>query len=235
MSSQSLTPRESTSVDEEKQGVNHVVHEPSKAVEGVEPSPEISSDPEKGAEGGVKPPHAVEDDHEYITGIKLVLVMVGVTLACFLMLLDTSIITTVCPHSLVIECPVFAYHPTRPSLELPVTSTPSQMWAGMAAHTSLQSTDIPSQVSYRTDKLQLRDPAFDRKGLQQFQLQGNPVQMLLLVFNLMPLGRLPLLPRDLRNRICDMWCSEIVHYAHHRAYHCWDGRIWPCEWRSYDH
>jgi hypothetical protein len=139
MSSQSLTPRASASVDEEKQSVNYEAHEPNTAVEGVEPSPEISPEPEKGAEGEVKPAHTVEDDHEYIVGIKLILVMTGVILACFLMLLDMSIITTVCPYSLVIERLIFAYRPTRLSLELPVTLIPSQMWAGMVVHIFLQS------------------------------------------------------------------------------------------------
>jgi hypothetical protein len=108
MSSKSLTPRASTSVDEEKQVVDHEVRNSNTAVDGVQPNTEMSSDPGKSAEGMVKPT-AAEEDHEYITGIKLFLVMVGVTLACFLMLLDTSIITTVCPYFLVIESPVFAY------------------------------------------------------------------------------------------------------------------------------
>lgn len=108
MSSQSLTPRASVSADEEKKDVNHGAHEPNNAVQGIEPSSEISSDPEKGAEGEVKPIHAVEDDYEYITGIKLFLVMAGMTLACFLMLLDTSIITTVCLYSHAIQRLLFA-------------------------------------------------------------------------------------------------------------------------------
>jgi MFS family permease len=173
---QSLSPRASASVDEEKQSGGHEVHEQNTAFEGIEPSPDLSSDTEKGADGEVKPAAAAEDKHEYITGIKLFLVIAGVTLACFLMLLDTSIITTVCPYSVIIERLLFAYRPTRPSLELPVTSTLFQMWAGMAVHTFLQSTDIPSQVSHYvqyTDKLQLRNPASDGKGLQQFQLQGK--------------------------------------------------------------
>ncbi|KAE8445747.1 hypothetical protein EG329_012926 [Mollisiaceae sp. DMI_Dod_QoI] len=98
MSSQSLSPRASASVDEEKQGVNHEVHEPNTAVEHVQPSPQISSDPEKRVEGESNPAHPVEDEYEYITGIKLFLAMVGVVLACFLMLLDTSIITTAIPR-----------------------------------------------------------------------------------------------------------------------------------------
>lgn len=40
------------------------------------------------------------EEREYITGFKLVMVVVGVTLVCFLVLLDTSIIVTVsCPTS----------------------------------------------------------------------------------------------------------------------------------------
>lgn len=139
MSSQSLTPRNG-SVDEEKQGE---VHEPNTPVDGANPSPKVSQDPEKGADGEIKPAGAAEDEHEFITGIKLVLVMAAVTLVCFLMLLDTSIITTVCSLSLVLEPLVYAYHLIRPFLELPVTSIPSRMWAGMAVHTFLQSTVFP--------------------------------------------------------------------------------------------
>lgn len=41
-------------------------------------------------------PEAVKDDErEYITGYKLGMVVAGVTLVCFLVLLDTSIIVTV--------------------------------------------------------------------------------------------------------------------------------------------
>jgi hypothetical protein len=103
MSSETLTPRADDYVDEEKQGGNHEVHEANAAGESVEPSPEISADLEKGPEGELKPAHATDDDHEYITGIKLVLVMAGVTLVCFLMLLDTSIITTVCTRPLLLN------------------------------------------------------------------------------------------------------------------------------------
>lgn len=110
MSSKSLTTRGSTSLDEEKQDVHHEVNEPNTAVEGVEPSLGTSSDPEKGAEGKVAPQGESEEEYEYITGIKLFLVMAGVTLACFLMLLDTSIITTVCFCDSVIQRLLFAYH-----------------------------------------------------------------------------------------------------------------------------
>ncbi len=98
-SSKSLSPRGSTSIDEEKQTDNYEIHKPNTAVESVKPSLEVSSDPEKHAGAEVTAAGAPEDDHEYITGIKLFLVMAGVTLVCFLMLLDTSIITTVCPYS----------------------------------------------------------------------------------------------------------------------------------------
>jgi hypothetical protein len=39
---------------------------------------------------------ADEADWEYVTGLKLHVVIVTVTLACFIMLLDTSIVATVC-------------------------------------------------------------------------------------------------------------------------------------------
>jgi hypothetical protein len=44
---------------------------------------------------------AKPDEPEYVTGFKLVIIVASVALACFLMLLDTMIISTVClamPH-----------------------------------------------------------------------------------------------------------------------------------------
>lgn len=55
-------------------------------------------------------PEAVKDDErEYITGYKLGMVVVGVTLVCFLVLLDTSIIVTVSqPHFNLTSSPGFS-------------------------------------------------------------------------------------------------------------------------------
>ena len=92
MSPQSL---QGDSTDEEKQGVQQEVREPNTAIEAIRSDPETSSDPEKGVDATASPAHTSDEDHEFISGIKLILVMAGVTLACFLMLLDTSIITTV--------------------------------------------------------------------------------------------------------------------------------------------
>jgi len=39
-----------------------------------------------------------EDEHEYVTGIKLVLIMVPITLVYFLLMLDGSIISTAIPE-----------------------------------------------------------------------------------------------------------------------------------------
>lgn len=156
MSSASLTPRASASVDEEKRGLDNAAHQPNTVVESAKPGPEISADLEKGADEVAKPAGAAEEEYEYITGVKLILVMTGVTLVCFIMLLDTSIITTVSSHSLVIYCLFCTYYSTRPSLESPVTLIPSQMWAGMVVHTFLQSRDIPSSKSHlvqQTDEL----------------------------------------------------------------------------------
>jgi hypothetical protein len=99
MSAKSLTPRASASIDDEKQDQSCDVREPNCVAEGVDPagpSPEITTDPGKGDEAQVTAAYSTDNDHEYITGVKLILVMAAVTLVCFLMLLDTSIITTVC-------------------------------------------------------------------------------------------------------------------------------------------
>ncbi len=134
LSSRSLTPRVSTSIDEEKLPADYEIHKTRTVAEGANVSPEVSSDPEKGAVGEVTPAGAPENTHEYITGVKLFLVMAGVTLVCFLMLLDTSIITTVCPYSPSLNISALLTA-SRPFLELLVTSTPSRMWAGMVVHT----------------------------------------------------------------------------------------------------
>ena len=49
-------------------------------------------------DGDVPPdePSSIQDDHEYISGIQLGLVVGAVSLCSFLMLLDTAIIVTVC-------------------------------------------------------------------------------------------------------------------------------------------
>jgi hypothetical protein len=53
------------------------------------------SDRETTSDRGTKVPEAVKTEHEYITGVKLWLAMASITLVCFLMLLDMSIIVTV--------------------------------------------------------------------------------------------------------------------------------------------
>ena len=93
-------------MNEEKRSVEHTAQQPHMAV-GGDANTEITSDPERGTDSQVEPAPAVEVGYEYITGIKLVLVMVAITLGCFLVLLDTSIITTVY-RSLMMECQLFA-------------------------------------------------------------------------------------------------------------------------------
>jgi hypothetical protein len=74
-----------------------------------------------------------EEEWEYITGVKLFLVIGTVTLACFIMLLDTSIVATASQTS---------GHPSgiltdfeRLFQASQATSIPSATWAGMAALT----------------------------------------------------------------------------------------------------
>lgn len=54
------------------------------------PSAEIESHSEE-----VKPEPAKDEERQYLTGIKLYMVVTGVTLVCFLVLLDIAIIVTV--------------------------------------------------------------------------------------------------------------------------------------------
>ena len=50
---------------------------------------------EKQPQDNTVPSKPAEPEHEYITGFKLWIVIASITLCCFLMMLDTSIIVTV--------------------------------------------------------------------------------------------------------------------------------------------
>lgn len=54
-------------------------------------------DQREGSISKADPTSKPDEEYEYVTGIKLYLVIFIVTLACFLMLLDTSIIVTAIP------------------------------------------------------------------------------------------------------------------------------------------
>jgi len=55
----------------------------------------IPQDPEQDTNKDSEPETAAREEQDYITGFKLVLVLVSVTLVAFLMMLDMSIIATV--------------------------------------------------------------------------------------------------------------------------------------------
>jgi hypothetical protein len=82
------------------------------------------------------------DEPEYVTGFKLAIIVASVALACFLMLLDTMIISTVCLakphhelsrrlHGILVCFPCRQFHASQ------IPSTLSQMLDGMPARTSL--------------------------------------------------------------------------------------------------
>jgi hypothetical protein len=77
-----------------------------------------------------------DDDYEYITGIKLLIVVSAVTLVAFLMLLDTSIIATVSRAEIIRGTSPRAYidRDTRLSRGSQAISILFMMWDGMAAH-----------------------------------------------------------------------------------------------------
>jgi hypothetical protein len=77
-----------------------------------------------------------QPEYEYITGAKLWLVLASVTLICFLMMLDMSIIVTVSSSSIIVlEWPIpHLSNVIRPSHKSPAIFMPCQMLAGMAVH-----------------------------------------------------------------------------------------------------
>ena len=73
------------------------------------------------------PPVSVEEEQEYLSGLKLLVAMISLILVAFLMLLDTSIISTVSRRrsfAIEIESDLAADTCGRPFQELRPSSTP---------------------------------------------------------------------------------------------------------------
>ena len=111
--------------------------DPPPARGGPEPGTPPSESPSVPDKEVVKP-----DEPEYVTGFKLVIIVASVALACFLMLLDTMIISTVGLakprrqlsrrlHGILVRFPLRQFHASQ------IPSTLSQMSDGMPARTSL--------------------------------------------------------------------------------------------------
>jgi hypothetical protein len=127
--------------EEEKERVDHGIT--SKSTTDSEKDVDISdsSDPEKPPESNSKVAEAaepIETEYEYVTGVKLWLATAAVTLVCFLMMLDMSIIVTVRLHNYRYAFELADQY-DRLSLESQLTFIPSPMWAGMAAYIFYQS------------------------------------------------------------------------------------------------
>jgi hypothetical protein len=99
------------------------------------------SDPEKALDGSTKAAELVEATDakfQYVTGVKLWLATSAVTLVCFLMMLDMSIIVTVSYDPLLNAVRSLIYV-GRLFLELPPTFIRWAMLVGTAAHIFWQS------------------------------------------------------------------------------------------------
>jgi hypothetical protein len=90
---------------------------------------------------------SVSQEDEWISGMRLFTIMAAVTIVCFLMLLDISIIVTVQikAPSFVLSCLLLRLCHHRPFPESRANSTLSLMLAGTAVHTNLQGT-MSSQI-----------------------------------------------------------------------------------------
>lgn len=60
--------------------------------------PDVSQSNNDANRAGVKDFNHEESEPQHVTGIKLVLIVASVALACFLMLVDTMVISTVSQH-----------------------------------------------------------------------------------------------------------------------------------------
>lgn len=87
------------SATDEKERVDHAVHAKSTTESEKDVDVSDSSDPANPSDGSTKVVEAAEatteTEYEYVTGVKLWLATAAVTLVCFLMMLDMSIIVTV--------------------------------------------------------------------------------------------------------------------------------------------
>jgi hypothetical protein len=119
--------------EDQKRPVDQAIISGSKADSEKDVNTAESSDVYKPSDGSTKVEEAPETEYEYITGVKLWLVIASITLVCFLMMLDMSIIVTVR-----FDNSSMALAATDKSgrlfLESPLISTRSPMWAGTAAH-----------------------------------------------------------------------------------------------------
>jgi hypothetical protein len=87
---------------DEKTRVNHGIVSMSTANSAKDVDASDSSDPEKPSDDSTKVAESAETTDpkfEYVTGVKLWLATAAVTLVCFLMMLDMSIIVTVSIHN----------------------------------------------------------------------------------------------------------------------------------------
>jgi hypothetical protein len=82
--------------------VEGLEQEPQNGIDGIEASEKTNEnshaqdiDPEEPPRESLSRTRTDASDWEYVTGIKLAVVIIAVTGACFLMLLDTSIVATV--------------------------------------------------------------------------------------------------------------------------------------------
>jgi hypothetical protein len=88
--------------EEEKECVDHVIAFKGTTDSGKGIGVSDSSDPKRPSESNTKfaeAPEPTETEYEYVTGVKLWLAAVAVTLVAFLVMLDLSIIVTVSLHN----------------------------------------------------------------------------------------------------------------------------------------
>lgn len=83
---------------------------------------------------------APTQEREWVTGVKLVIIMLAISLVCLLVLPDVSIVVTVQTTSMPLCLSSRSLH--RPFPELRVTFILCLTWAGMVVHTSWQGTPL---------------------------------------------------------------------------------------------
>lgn len=124
-----------------------------------------------------------ETEHEYISGMKLWLVIISLTLGCFLMMLDMSIIVTVSLlfallHSCFHDLWTLMIEPGHSSnyLRLPFTKRRGLVWQRIFITKVCNHTRIATSKYWLTE--QLCHPTFDWENLFSLQFQGKPINIL---------------------------------------------------------
>ena len=178
-----------------------------------------------------------EKEWEYVTGLKLLLAIIAVTLAAFLMLLDNSIIATVSTHSIARVLLNSYQRPFRGSRQTSNLSTTS---VGMEVPTSSLG-EFFSCCNLEEVLILLNTVALYSHWLERFTISSarrpviRPTHIFLLIHVNKPIVLLRGFHGNIRTWLTSLWRRSIFQNADCCEGCCWYGRSWNPKWSYDDH